>query len=83
MTCRPQLIKLLLAISLCLADLDLIQVKTKYVTEIWKNMFLFVLPQGPTSLLSQLTCDEPGSSMLRAVEGSTCDAVKKLSGKHT
>lgn len=32
-TCGPQLMKLLLAVSLCLADLDLVQLKAKYVTE--------------------------------------------------
>lgn len=50
-TRRPQLIKLLLAISLCLADLDLVQLKTKYVTKACKNVLLFVLPQGPSPIL--------------------------------
>lgn len=34
MTCRPQLIELLLAISLCLLVIDLPQVKAKYVTKL-------------------------------------------------
>lgn len=50
-TRRPQLIELLLAISLCLTDLDLVQLKAKYVTKLWKSVLLFVLPQGPSLIL--------------------------------
>lgn len=50
-TCRPQLMKLLLAVSLCLADLDLVQLKAKYVPDPSKNVLLFVFPQGPSPIL--------------------------------
>lgn len=45
-TCRPQLIKILLASSLCLSDLDLIQLKAESAAELEreKNVLLFVLP---------------------------------------
>lgn len=36
-TYRPQLMKLLLAISLCLVDLDLLQLNAKYVAKLWKK----------------------------------------------
>lgn len=50
MTSRPQLIKILLAISLYLDDLRLsTEGKIRYKN--LKNVFLFVLPQGPSPVL--------------------------------
>lgn len=46
-TCRPQLIKLLLAISLCLADLDLVQMKAKYVSKLLKMCFCLFCHKVP------------------------------------
>lgn len=65
-TCRPQLMKLLLAIFLCLTDLDLVQLKAKYVTKLWEKKCVSVCfaTRSLTHPLSQLTCDEPVGTML-------------------
>lgn len=60
-TYRPQLMKLLLAISLCLVDLDLLQLNAKYVAKLWekKCTSVWFATRSLTRPLSQLTCDEP------------------------
>lgn len=59
-TYRPQLMKLLLAISLCLVDVDLLQLNAKYVAKLWKKCTsVWVATRSLTHPPSQLTCNEP------------------------
>lgn len=52
-TCRPQLIKILLASSLCLSDLDLIQFKAESAAELERKKCSSVCfaHKGPSPIL--------------------------------